>query len=162
MSHINLPLAFVPDEIRTWIQRGWKLGSQEDVYQVTEENRGVAENGSTSLAQRDYDRMERWLVMTPRSRPSESNEFLRALVCEMAATYNNLPTAYAIDQTKMFIPDNESKDLELRKSKRFRDALRQYQAMSLQQKSTWQQAVLQRYPRLEEVLSTISHDQSEA
>lgn len=33
MTNVDLPLAFMPDDIRAWLDRGWRLGSYTVVYE---------------------------------------------------------------------------------------------------------------------------------
>jgi hypothetical protein len=70
----------------------------------------------------------------------------------MAELYNNLPTAYAIDQTKMFFTEEQLRSADSPAKERFKNARFDFQRMSQDEQSAWQRRVLDRYPKLAKIL----------
>jgi len=82
--------------------------------------------------------------MSPRKRPAHFNKLLRAVVREMAELYNNLPVAYAIDQTKLVFSEEQLKTRDSQAKERFREARYEYERMPQEQQIAWQQRVIAR------------------
>ncbi len=156
-STINhcVPIAFIPLDIRSWLDRGWRFGSYEDTY--------GKHDGRSKRAKRkrlkcewdwseDDEVVDQWSQKSSRSRPASFNTLLRAVVREMARLHNNLPVAYAIAKTKRFFTESQLKDNNDRLPKKFRDARAEFSLMSFDQQYDWAQSDIRRYPRLEQFL----------
>jgi hypothetical protein len=50
----------------------------------------------------------------------------------MAGSYNNLATAYAVYKTQQFFTEEEQRDANSKPATRFRDAVREYDDMSIE------------------------------
>ncbi len=153
---VNLPIAFIPLDIMSWLERGWRLGSFEEAYQ-DESDKPTRERTPKTIAMYSHDDLgdeaEHWPTMNPRSRPPAFNQFLRALVREMASLQNNWPIAYAIDQTKVFFTEGQLKGNDARSAIKFQDAVRRFEGMSFDQQYDWYKRVIQKNPRLESMLT---------
>ena len=147
-SH-DFPIAEIPDMIRDWLDRGWQLGSYEDTYEEKPEYQQDLLLAKPIVGARteDEEKAERWPAMSPRSRPSGFNKFLRALAHEMARLYNNWDTAYAIDKTKYFFTDEQLKENKSRAATKFRDAQAEFDRMTFDQQYDWREKVLRRRAR---------------
>jgi len=160
LAHTSLveqgfPIPFIPQSLRSWLDRGWQLGTFEDNYENDEEPEAaeVPEviDGSEQADADDEDSWEaaqKWPSMSPSLRPKHVTRMLRALVREMAESFNNSPTAYAIDQTKMVFSDQELQADDSPLKTRFKDAKWEYQTMPNDQRLAWHERVGRSYPKL--------------
>ena len=142
----NDPIATIPYEIGSWIDRGWRLGSYEDAYEQPEDTEDDSSEVTTESVD-EWDEDNRLPTMNPRSRPRVFNKFLRALVREMARLRNNESIAYAIDRTKMFFDEKRLKE-DSKAAIRFRDAQNEFSAMTWDQQYDWREKVIRTHPRL--------------
>lgn len=154
----DFPIAYIPDEIGSWIERGWELVTGSifgDISEETPEKAEAVEQPAVAAEDQagdDWEETEALPTMTPRKRPAEFNKLLRALVREMATLYNNLPTAYAMDQTKMFFTDEQLRTPDSSAKGRFKDARYEYERMPQVEQIAWQQRVIARYPKLSKIV----------
>lgn len=154
----DFPIAFIPGEIHSWIERGWTLDTDSifgDFSDEMPEGDDAADQFADTADDQTgdgWEEAEAWPSMTARKRPCEFNKLLRALVREMATLYNNLPTAYAIDQTKMFFTEEQLRTADTSAKGRFRDARFDYQRMPQKEQIAWQQRVIARYPKLAKIV----------
>ena len=147
------PIAMIPDEIARWIALGWHLGSLMDAYQ--DPNQSDSDDDGTEVVEDgidDWEVMERWPSMTPRSRPAHFNKLLRAVVRTMVELDNNVSVAYAIFKTKRFFTETEQKDYDSPAVKQFRKAESEYFAMPFEQQLAWQKRIKRTYPRLKPLI----------
>jgi hypothetical protein len=157
-SH-DLPIGFIPYDIRSWLDRGWKFGSLEDRYPTSDDeiefnaeinSRSEEDDGNTSAD----DHSEKWQTLPPRRRPKKFNVFLKALVRMMAETFDNLHAAYAIDKTKMVFSEREIKEDRDSPDKRaFWDAELEYRGLPDAEQFAWRDQVIKNYPSLENVIA---------
>jgi hypothetical protein len=145
-----------PVDIITWLEQGWRLGSFEEVYE-DESDKPKRERTPKTVEMHSYDDLgdeaEHWPTMDPRSRPPAFNQFLRALVREVARLCNNWPIAYAIDQAKVFFTEKQLQGNEARSASKFRDAVRRFEGMPFDQQYDWCEKVISKNPRLENILT---------
>ncbi len=155
LTSFDLPIAFIPMEIRSWLDRGWRFGSYEDAY-------GKPDGRSKRTARKrikcewnwreDEDVVNRWPQMSSQARPASFNTLLRALVREMARLQNNVSVAYAMAKTKRFFTETELKSNDEGPANKFRNAQAEFDGMDFEQQYDWKQGVIRRYPRLEDFL----------
>jgi len=108
-SH-DLPMAFIADDIRAWLGRGWRLGSFCDDYPEPDySDEEPADGDGDTDASAANDDLERLHTLAPQRRPKEFNQVLKALVRHMAETFNNSAAAYAMDKTGRFFSDDDIK-----------------------------------------------------
>lgn len=74
----DFPIAIIPDELRLWIERGWRLGSYRDAYvQEEDDSAGCdseAEDNDPALsdtANDEWEDLEKLPTMSPRRRPRD-------------------------------------------------------------------------------------------
>jgi hypothetical protein len=149
---MNFPVAFIADELRTWVERGWRLASLEASDEASCEPEADEETNAT-LTLDEEEEAEKWPSMKPRSRPAEFNELFRALIREMAGLYNNWPSAYAMDQTKMLFSETELRENRTAEKDRFRETQFEFERMPIHQQIAWQQKVIRKYPRLDRIVA---------
>ncbi len=153
ISH-GVPFTFIPDEIRSWIDQGWRFGSLEESYKVPEsEDELPAEESMADGTDDEWDAEERLASMNPRSRPRHVTKVMRAMVREMAELYNNWPVAYAIDRTKRFFSEPELKVRDSKAKEKFEQAVREFKAMQDDDRYRWQKKVLRNHPPLDRIVT---------
>ena len=102
----------------------------------------------------DDEELDGWRKMPARKRPPRYNRILRALVRQMAETYNNWEVAYAMDKTKQLYTEKEAKDFDDPGADRWRKARNEFFSMSLDDKLQWMRHVESRYPRLDRLVES--------
>jgi len=155
MINAGLPIALIPEELRSWVDRGWRLGSYKDVYAQPGEPEDEPGEPSVDGDEDEWEMMERWPTMGLRARPREFNKTLRALVREMATVLNNENIAYAIDKTKRFFDEAELKGNSSPAAKRYHDALTEYFEMPSEERLDWRDHVMKKYPRLDRIVAAL-------
>ena len=147
-------LADIADDLRCWLDRGWRFGSYKDAY-VEPDDASDGEPATVDSAEfllyEDGER-EAWQRKTSRSRPREFNEFFRALIRTMAELHNNESVAYAMYKTQRFFTEGELKDRDSRTIGKFRDAELEYRNMTSDRQLAWARRVSRRYPRLDQLI----------
>jgi hypothetical protein len=153
-SFTGFPIACIPLEIRSWIDRGWRLGTYEDTYE--KEDKRVTRFQRKPIACKwnweDEDEAEKWPSMRPRSRPENFNQLLKAVVREMALLDNNSAVAYAMYRTHMFFDETELEKNETPAAKKFKEAKAEFDRMDFGQQYDWRQSIARRCPHLEQFL----------
>jgi hypothetical protein len=151
-SH-DFPIAEIPDLIRAWINRGWRLGSYEDTYEEEAEEKAdiLLTESVTDEPIENEEEANRWPMLNPRSRSPAFNMFLQALAREMARLYNNWDVAYAIYQTKTFFTEKQLEDNKSRAATKFRDARSKFDGMTFDQQYDWREKLLRKRPRLRRI-----------
>jgi hypothetical protein len=149
------PIAFIPFEIRSWLKRGWRLGTYEDNYKKPDRR-------STNVRRRrlkcewneslEDDVADEWRRGSPQSRPASFTLLLRAMVREMVKLHNNVELAFAIAKTGRFFEKFELKDSANAAGRKFNDAIAEFNRLPLAKMESWQAGILRKYPRLEQFL----------
>lgn len=148
----------IADEIRTWVDRGWRLGSYLDAYKAADEAESGEEEETVVIDEGDddeWDEMERWPTMRPQKRPAHFNKLLRAMVRTMVELRNNEATAYAMAKTQLLFDDQELKTLDSPDKERFKASQNEYWKMPVDQQYAWQDGVKRKYPRLDRLVSEL-------
>jgi hypothetical protein len=153
----SIPVAEIPDDLCSWIERGWRFGSFADAYvdptmSDDEEPTGDSETGSS-----DEDvLLEELPAKPPRNRPASFNKVLRALVRTMAELDNNAAVAYAIAKTQRFFDnvENIAKENETPAIRKYRVALSEFEEMSFDERYDWRTKIMKTYPRLDRILQS--------
>ncbi|REJ65360.1 MAG: hypothetical protein DWQ31_18350 [Planctomycetota bacterium] len=153
----GMPIAEIADELRSWIDRGWRLGSYEDKYgdlhpdvYEDESEDSVADDGTD-----EWELMEKYPTMSPRKRPREFNRLMGALVRVMAELDNDSPAAYAMAKTKLYFEDEDKSTQDYPARKKFEDAKREYTDMSFDEQYDWRERVQRTYPRLDRIVEQL-------
>ncbi|MBN8625960.1 MAG: hypothetical protein J0M17_10760 [Planctomycetes bacterium] len=150
-SYGCFPILYVAQEIRFWLDRGWRFGSYADVY---EKKRGRKPYRAPPICGEepalDEEEAERLHGMKPRQRPPYFNMLLKALVREMAVLDNNRSIAYAMDKTNMFFEKPEAKEPETPAMKKFFAAVEEFEKLTFDQQYEWRDRVARRHPRLDQ------------
>lgn len=151
------PLALIPDTIRGWMGRGWKLGSYRDDYARDDETEMDGEASDSAVDEGEYERLETLHTLPKSRRDPEFNRFFKALIREMSEGYNNLSVAYAMDKLGRLLPDEEPKAGEqLSETARlWRDTRSEFDQLDSDDKTAWQDRVA-KYPTLERALGLIA------
>ncbi len=113
-SHYGSPVAFVPSDIETYVQDGWKIGSWQDFY---DRDRKCPIGESLNVGKFDFDwedEDELSLLETTRAskRPEQFNLLLSALVRMLFVLRNNEAVGYAMYKSKLFFQDEKSRSTE--------------------------------------------------
>ena len=158
-SLVDFPIALIPLEIRSWIDRGWRLGSYEDTYE--KEDKRVTRFQRKPIACKwdwdDEDEAEKWQRMRPRSRPENFNKLFKAVVREMALLGNNSAVAYAMYRTHTFFDDTELEKDETPAAKKFKDAKSEFDRMSFDEHYDWCHSIARRCPHLAQFVGQRRH-----
>jgi hypothetical protein len=150
ISH-DFPIALIPNEIRYWLERGWRWGSYSDQYhdgEVADTVVPVLANGSDDLTEGVSDAEVDSLHTLPvKKRPPAFNSFFKALIRHMAASYTNLESAYAMDKTGRYLGSGRVKPPDEEIAKKWQDYQLEYQRQSFDEHMKWRRKV-QKYPEL--------------
>lgn len=158
----DYPLAFIPDDLRELIDQGWRLGSVEETYpepeapDVESETEGAGGREDEPGAVDEVDKEELLPSADPRSRPASFNKLFRALVREMAVTYNNWHVAYAMDRTQRFFTEEELRGESTSAKEAFRQAVAEFGRKSIDEQLKWQKRVTRTHPRLDRIVASHS------
>lgn len=152
----DFPIALIPLEICRFVVYGWTIGSYADQYS-TERKCGRKRRKIPTMAISDWDEedAEAWdSDMT--GRPKEFKTVWHAVVAMMAGLWNHCPVAYAMLKTGVHVevPKEGFKELSPLQN-RFRDAIREYESLTFDQRCEWRDRVVGRYPRMEDVVEAI-------
>jgi len=150
VSH-DLPMAFIADEVRAWLGRGWRLGSYRDEYPepAYPDAPGEADPPGGSPA---YDVLEQMHTLAPRGRSKEFNLFFKAMIRHLAESFSNSDAAYAMEKTGRYFSEEEIKARwEEPLVKKWRDACMDFTKLSSEEQLDWRDRT-SRHPSLEEVL----------
>lgn len=149
------PLALIPHAVRSWVDRGWRLGSWMDSYRQDKGAEASGRETPSGTSRWDDDEMEQWLVRRPADRPADFNKVFGAIVRTMAELYNNWSVAYAMHRTKLFFDETALKDNESAAAKKWRDAKREFDVMPFEKQIAWQERVIRKYPPLAELVARL-------
>lgn len=108
--HDSFPIAFIVDEVRTWVARGWRIGSSTAWYDEREASAGPGDARPTPdgwLIDGDHPDFERLHLLPPDQRPAIFNRFWKALIRTMIEDRRNWAAAYAMDRTGTWGPDGD-------------------------------------------------------
>jgi hypothetical protein len=158
LVHVNLPIPYIADEIRSWLDRGWRLRSFEELYEADYE----AYPASDEMTVKPYDaadgkeaiddNKELWPTLPPKERPAHFNKLLMVLVRLMAVEFSNLPTAYAMDKTKMYFTDEALRESPSPATAKFVAARDSFARSSRQEQIDWALKVASTHPSMDRVL----------
>jgi hypothetical protein len=166
LTSVDLPIACILDDIQSWIDLGWRLGSYEETYDDPMDEPEIDSPSDSTIVDPDddyeWDEMERWPTQPPRKRPARFNKTLRALVRTMAASFNNSATAYAVYKTQQFFSEKELRDNESKPAERFQNAIREYEQMSSTEQIAWLQKVQRTAPRLDRLIARTTATQRDS
>lgn len=151
----SVPLPFIADEIRSWVERGWRFASYRDDY-PTDDAEGpdaVAADSDVDAEGNEWDDAEKAHLRSWQQRSAEQNRILKALIRHMAETYDNEAAAYAFDRTGRYFTEQQIKESRLddRNIRKFVDATREFENMPFAQQQSWRDRT-ERYPSFEEFL----------
>jgi hypothetical protein len=153
-GYSDFPIATIPDEVRTWVARGWRLGSWMDWYERREATAGPADERAspdTWLIDGDEPDFERMHLLPPERRPAVFNRFWKALIRQMIESYADRPTAYAMDKSGTWRPDDGDSNGSLRRA--WTQHTEDFNRLSVDEQIAWEDRV-RKYPSLEGVLKT--------
>jgi len=151
----GLPMALIPHVIRSWVDRGWHLGSWMDSYQQEEAAEEADDQGEVELPDCEDEEMKRWLTCRPTDRPADFNNVFGAMVRVMAELHNNWSVAYAMYRTKLYLDEEALKDFNSAAAKKWQDALREFRDMPMEKQIAWQERVIKKYLPLSKFVSRL-------
>ena len=144
-STLDFPIALIPDELRSWIERGWRLGSYRDNYEQDEEEDELESEAIEQVefgsVDDDWDDLDKLPSTTPRRRPRDFNRLMKALIREMSELFNNQDIAYAMDQTDRYFTEDQLKGTDTAVTRKWREALETWKQMSMNEQIAWQRSV---------------------
>lgn len=154
LTSVGVPIAIIPFDIRSWMDRGWRFGSYEDTYGKPDgrSNRATAKPIMIDWDPCEEDVVARWPQMSSRKRPAVFNVFVRALAREMVKLGNNTEVAYAMAKTGMYFTEAELKENEGASARRYKQALDDFARLDFSERGNWERSVIRRYPQLEQFL----------
>jgi hypothetical protein len=158
LIHVNLPIPYIADEIRSWLNRGWKLGSFEELYEadyeayLASDETPVKPQEASDGKEAIDDNKEQWPSLPPKERPAHFNKLLMALVRQLAVEFSNLPTAYAMDKTKMYFTDEALRETPSPATEKFVAARDNFARLSRREQIDWAMKVAETHPRMDRVL----------
>jgi len=154
VSNHDLPMAFIADDIRACLDRGWRFGSFcEDYPQPDDMADEPAVGGQAPIAADTDDDMERLHMLAPQRRPKEFNRLMKALVRHMAETFNNSAVAYAMDKTGRYFSEEDAKGRDTDPAvRRWRDLHYEFSRLASKEQLAWRDRVA-RYRSIAEVLT---------
>jgi hypothetical protein len=155
ISSSGLPMAMIPYEVRSWVDRGWRLGSWMDSYRQDEAAETSDRKVPSETPHWDDDDMERWMTCRPADRPENFNKVFDAMVRTMAELHNNWSAAYAMHRTKLFFDEADMKDNESAATKKWLSAKREFIEMPIDKQIAWQERVIRKYPSLSAIVSNL-------
>lgn len=144
LTHVDLPMGYILQEIRDTLRRGWRLGSYADSYQEQEEA-ATAIDEAIPVAHDDWKNEENWPSMAPSERPAHFNDTFGFLIGVMAVISNNPAVAYAMERTKRFFTEQQLKTDASAAAKKWLAAKSQYEAMSWEKQYAWQKRMAKKY-----------------
>lgn len=151
----DLPLSFIPDDLRVLIDVGWRFGSFEDALPPQEDGADSEyDSDSGESVEDDFEaEVEKLPSLAPRKRPPEFNRLFRAIIRAMAESSNNDSLAYAMEVTGRFFSDGVCKETRTPAVTRFRDAISAFYKMSFDEQVAWRERVTKKYPRLDRIVA---------
>lgn len=150
---MEMPLADIVVEIRSWIESGWKLGSFLDDYETDQETQReppVEITGDDCSF--DGERTESWPSKKPSKRPQAFNVLFQATIRKMVEIHNNVSVAYAMAKTHQFFTEEEVKRSHAKDVLRFRNICYEFDQMPIDGQVKWMKRIKRTYPRLEQLL----------
>jgi hypothetical protein len=156
VSH-DLPMAFIADEIRAWVGRGWRLGSYRDDYPEPDYGDDDAVGSADTPAAAGDDEQERMHTLPAQRRPKEFNQFLKAMVRHMAETFSNCDAAYAMEKSGRYFREDEVKDRwEEPVVKKWRELCVEFSKLTSEQQLDWRDRTA-RHPSIEDIILGKTH-----
>ncbi|MDB5295609.1 MAG: hypothetical protein JWO31_1592 [Phycisphaerales bacterium] len=147
--HESFPIASIPDEVRTWVARGWRPGSWKDWYEEREAADGPDGDRARPadwLIDGDHPEFERLHLLPPDQRPAVFNRFWKSLIRLMIEDYSSLSTAYAMDKAGTWKPEGDERAAEA-----WHRFAREFARMGSSERSQWLDRV-RGYPDVYRVL----------
>ncbi len=74
-------------------------------------------------------------------RPKEFNRLMRALVRKMSELHNDVAVAYAMDKTKRYFDESESREPKTAAVEEWRRAKDEFERMPFEQQHAWQEKI---------------------
>lgn len=149
-----LPIAWIPEWIRGWLDLGWRVGSYADGYAESDEDtvssEAAVEPAKASAA--DEELHEKMHQLAQNRRPRWFNQLFRALVRQMAETFNNSEVAYAMDSTARYFSEEDLKAAPTPAMKKWSAARDEFRRMDVDQQLSWRDKAA-KYPSLEAVVA---------
>lgn len=163
-SSDGLPMEDIPADLRCWVDLGWRIGSYADRYNEPEPDDdeddvdaddGQEESGNAFPVDREYERSLDQPMLSPRRRPKELNQVIRAMVRTMVEVHNDEAAAYAMDKTKRYFSDDQLKENDFKYAKAWRDARDEYNDMGWKKQWKWRERVMRTHPRLDKLVEQL-------
>lgn len=151
-SYFGEPIASIPLELRSWIERGWKLGSYEDTYEKQDRraSRFHRKPIRCTWNWEDDEVAAEWEGTKPSKRPAAFNKLFDAIIREMAVLDNNCAVAYAMRHTHVYLGTHEIDKAETAIAKKFRDAMSQYVSKGFDWQYDWRHNLARKCPHLDQ------------
>jgi hypothetical protein len=146
----DFPIAGIAAELGDWVERGWRLGSYNDSYNGAADPvpLGPMAKEAYQLHQAvDSDTYEILHTLPPKRRPAPFNALHKALIRQMAESYNNVEAAYAMDKTGRYLGPG-GREVEDKEGKRaWSDYCHEYRGLAIDDRIKWMRKV-EKYPPL--------------
>jgi hypothetical protein len=155
------PIVAMPNEIRQWIVRRWRLGSHLEQYEngdgtQPDANRldvNVSDLPDYVFSNENWSELIRLQEVSHRKRPPKFNTLFHVVIRTMTERHNNQASAYAMYKTQRFFSESQCHDPQQPTAARqFRDAQFEFETMSLEKQAVWSRTVKRKYPSLRAIL----------
>ncbi|GEM_PF-1977085 len=160
LTDVGLPLALIPDTLRSYIDKGWRIESHSDTYadkSEADDDDGDGVSVGIDGAATDYEQLEMLQGLPQNRRPKDFNRLFKALICEMVRASNNVSAAYAMDKLRRLIelpvdrdPIRPAERTPLQK--RWAATCEEFAHLGSDQQWEWREHVLDRYPGIGDVI----------
>ncbi len=164
-GNVDFPVACIPEEIRSWLGRGWEWGSYMDQYDGGDSSDdpkrkrvGQYEDITAGI---DSDVVERLHTIPRNERPTAFNVFFDALIRQMAVVSCSSEIAYAMDKAGRYLGHGRVEATDENAGLLWYQYQKEYCDMGIVDRLKWQDKV-SRYPTLESVVLGRSKKQSNA
>lgn len=139
-DHGGGPLAYITDDLDTYLSEGWTIGSWRTHYDKSWRSPigDQIDKSKFDLGLMDEDDLYELETMPASKRPEQFNTLMSALARLLFNLYNNEALAYAMFKTKTYFQDEE------KQSPKFKDAMRHYEQMTSEQRDKVRRNVLRR------------------
>lgn len=160
LTDVGLPLALIPDTVRSYIDKGWRIGSHSDTYadeSEADDDDGDGMSVGTDGAATDYEQLEILQGVPQNRRPKDFNRLFKALICEMVRASNNVSAAYAMDKLRRLVelpvdrdPITPAERTPIQK--RWAATVEEFAHLGSVEQWEWRERVLSTYPGIENVI----------
>jgi hypothetical protein len=137
------PMDLIPQHLKSWIARGWRIGSWKDNYVADDESGDDDVTIAIDGGDDEWERSEALRRSPRRRRTTETNATYRAVIRHLAETYDRMEFAYAFDKTgRLFTEQELADEAQDPQVARFRAAMLEFAEMRDELQAAWRSKVM--------------------